>query len=381
MFFTIGLAQKAYIEKKTSLIILWGLMLFATALFHLFPAVIAMMVLGIYFLIHTIKENFKNIKELLIFVLLGMPAVIFSLHFILGNSEGFQFNQTEVAQLLKGLWLALPLVTIDTLETSYSIAFNVIFGLALVLTFYERFKKDLVLQTNDFAILAGVLVLVLYFLLPDKMATGGFLTMRLLLCFYLLMGLWVSLNSRFSILTLILGLAFITVNLVKLPYQLTKAKELSADAVAISEALDYIPLGSTLLPLNYSYHWLHYNIGLYLGAEKKIVVLDNYEASTTHFPVIWKEEVFPGELLGDFGTSNRPKLLIEQYEDFSGKTVDAIVRWKHSYDQDDEATLYTDSILEFLFYPEFTSEDGSVEVHLRKKLEVNSNFGINKSTN
>src|SRR5690606_19464068 len=107
-------------------------------------------------------------------------------------------------------------------------------------------------------------------------------------------------------------------------------------------------------------------IGLYPGGEKPLIILDNYEASTTHFPVKWKEESFPGELLGDFTTNNRPLLEIKPYEDFSGHKVDAVVRWQHDYSISDSLTLLTDSLLAAEFVPVYSSEDKKVEVHLRK---------------
>ncbi|WP_417613331.1 hypothetical protein [Owenweeksia hongkongensis] len=368
MFFTIGLAHRAYIKGTWISALAWGMMLFITALFHLFPAMVAMMALGIYFLIQLIQERFKNIKTVLPFVVLGLPSVIFCLQFILGNSESFQFNQTELHQQLKGIYLALPIVTIDGKETYYSVMYNVIFALSLIAVFAYRLRKKRSFQLIDFLFITGLLLLALYFILPDSMATGGFLSLRFSLCFFLAWGFWLVLNAKTNIITLILGLAFIAVNLYKLPYQLGKAKELEEDAQQIMEAEAYIPEGSTVLPLNYSYHWLHYHIGLYLAADKNLVVLDNYEAYAVHFPVKWKEETWPQNSLGDFGKSHRPKVEISAYEEYSGKTVDCVVRYGHSYDMDDASTLYTDSLLAVEFYPAFTSDDKMVEVHLRKGL-------------
>lgn len=366
MFFTIGLAHRAYKKGTWASAIGWGVMLFLTAIFHLFPAMVAMMTLGIYFLVRLIQERFSNLKSVLPFVLLGLPTVVFCLRFIVGNSEPFQFNQTELHQQLKGIYLALPIVTIDGKETYYSVMYNVIFALSLIAIFVQRIREKRGFQLLDFTFMTGVLLLALYFILPDSMASGGFLSLRLSLCFFLLWGFWLVLNAKTNLVTLILGLAFIAVNLYKLPYQLMKAEELEEDALQIMEAEAYIPEGSTVLPLNYSWHWLHYHIGLYLAADKDLVVLDNYEAYAVHFPVMWKEETWPLNSLGDFGKSHRPKVEIAAYEEFSGKTVDCVVRYGHSFDMDDASTLYTDSLLQVEFYPAFTSEDKMVEVYLRK---------------
>jgi hypothetical protein len=121
------------------------------------------------------------------------------------------------------------------------------------------------------------------------------------------------------------------------------------------------------VPLNYSDHWLHYNIALYLGAEKEVIVLDNYEASTNHFPVMWDERVYTDQSLGDVFTSNRPTLYIRRYEEATGIKIDAVVRWKHSFEMKDAATRHTDSVLNHHFKLAYFSPLGSAELYLRKE--------------
>jgi len=59
----------------------------------------------------------------------------------------------------------------------------------------------------------------------------------------------------------------------------------------------------TLIPFffadNYLWQGLHYCN--YLGGEKSIVILNNYEASVRYFPVIWNDAKLPDVVIGNMG--------------------------------------------------------------------------------
>lgn len=135
----------------------------------------------------------------------------------------------------------------------------------------------------------------------------------------------------------------------------------------MAEVLPFLEDGNTLVPLNYSDHWLHYNMGLMLGADKEIVVLDNYEAATDHFPVMWNERVYTDQGLGDVFTSNRPTLFIRRYEEATGIKINEVVRWMHNVEMQDAATRHTDSVLARFFNPVYICPSGNVELYLRKE--------------
>lgn len=117
-------------------------------------------------------------------------------------------------------------------------------------------------------------------------------------------------------------------------------------------------------------YWFRYERSIFiLLTEKELVVLDNYEASTTHFPVKWKTGKHPADLLGNFTTSNRPLLPIEPYEKATGEKIDAVVRWKYHEGLSDSWTLMTNKLLEEEFEKVHVSENNDVEMNLRKMTE------------
>ena len=343
-----------------------SILMFVTTVFHLFAAAIGVICIGVFLIIQLLVEGKKRWNSFLWTVLALLPAVAFALFFVLQNTGDFHFNEKPFSELWHGVLKGWPLITVDTIETKYSEPFNIILLAGLLIGVFFRTRKKVPFGCIDFAWISTLLFLGLYFVMPDKLASGSFVSMRLLLAAFLFAALTIALFLQRHVLGYVLMFSVVVLNLIMVRYHYNKAAELSRDVEAVVSANEYIPVGSTVVPLNYSYHWLQYNIGLYPGGEKKLIILDNYEASTSHFPVIWRESAFPGDRLGDFGFSKRPELKIKPYEDFSRQRVDAVIRWAHDYSMEDRATAITDSILREMFVPTYISGDGKVEVHLRK---------------
>ena len=53
-----------------------------------------------------------------------------------------------------------------------------------------------------------------------------------------------------------------------------------------------------MLPLNYSDNWLVKHFSNYLGVEKPMIILENYESDKGYFPVNWNRKSKPNLLVG-----------------------------------------------------------------------------------
>ena len=67
----------------------------------------------------------------------------------------------------------------------------------------------------------------------------------------------------------------------------------------IIEASFQIEPNSSVLPINDNNYWINGHISNYLGIDKPMIILENYEADLNHFPLIWNREVLPIFHLGD----------------------------------------------------------------------------------
>lgn len=105
--------------------------------------------------------------------------------------------------------------------------------------------------------------------------------------------------------------------------------------------------GSVVLPLNYSNNWYYSNYASYLGVEKEIILLDNYEVATPHFPLRWKRDFDP-EIIGDFTKSSRPCINVDSFEEQTGKQIDYVSTFMKT-ELKDSCTVQVDLFLNKYF--------------------------------
>lgn len=366
LFFSIGAYFSIESSAKPIRYLRFGALLFLTAYFHLFAAVLVMMVLAVQVLISHFRNRQNQFRKPFWAGVFTLPTVVFCGVFILGNSsDAFSWNQAEMTDQLKSIWEGVAIITLDMHEKKASIPFNIMLAMGLLLGIYHRIRYR-GLGAWDFSLFTAGLCLILYFILPDEMASGGFVSMRLLLSFLLFLALWVVLTLRKSGFALLLMLGLIVQNSVVVAYHYREAKKLSDDVVQMVAVVPHIPEGSVVVPINYSPHWLQYNLGLYPGAESPLIILDNYEASKSHFPVQWVDGQFPGDRLGNFTTSNAPLFKLEPFEGETGHRVDAVIRWKYHPGINDSLTLQTNALLDSAFTQVDIPSAKDIELHLRK---------------
>lgn len=369
MFFSIGAYFSIAATAKPIRYLKFGVLLFLTAYFHLFTAVLVLMAIGVHALVDALRNSKRNFRKAIWAGVASIPTLIFCGIFILGNSSGsFEWNNSALADQLKGIWEGAAIITLHSDEKQFTIPFNVLLAFGLLFGIYHLIRRRNI-EANYFALITAALCLLLYFILPDEMASGGFVSLRLLLSFLLFLALWVVLTMQKSTLALLLMLGFIFQNSVSVAYHYREAGKMSNEVAELMRVVPHIPEGSIVVPINYSPNWLHYNIMLYSGAEKPLIILDNYEASKSHFPVQWVDGAFPDGRLGNFTSSNAPLFKLEPYESETGFRVDAVIRWKYHPGINDALTQKTNALLDSAFTRIDIPAAKEVELHLRKKKE------------
>jgi len=155
---------------------------------------------------------------------------------------------------------------------------------------------------HSFWPLMVVVLLILYFTLPNSDGYAGYISTRVALLFFMFLILWLA-TAKFNKWFLVIvaaGSIFITFKFTA--YNSGAVKHLNDIAINCVTASQKIPENSVVLPINVSDHWLLPHFSNYLGAEKPLVILENYEASTGYFPVRWDEDSVPTTLLGNSTT-------------------------------------------------------------------------------
>ncbi len=133
----------------------------------------------------------------------------------------------------------------------------------------------------------------LYLFLPDSDGAAGYISTRLAWVSFLFLLLWISSLKLYR-----WGIGVAALVVLFSSFQLNifygKALKSLSDTARECETVGAsIPANSVVLPINHSDNWLHLHFSNYLGADKPLVILDNYEAGTGYFPVAWNRDQLP----------------------------------------------------------------------------------------
>ena len=164
---------------------------------------------------------------------------------------------------------------------------------------YSLISKRRLSITHKTWLLICLSTFFLLFLLPDRIGASGFISARLLLFFFIFLIIWLAAQPVPNWLKTVV---FITANIVNLLvifhnyHAQSENNEISKDITAISRHMeDY----SVVLPITYADNPMLTHISNYAGAEKPIVILENYEASVNQFPLTWNLKSLPTLKFGD----------------------------------------------------------------------------------
>ncbi len=317
-------------------------LLFACALCHPVPALVFVGYFGMAWLGEGAALRSDGWLRLL--PLLPASALVLAFVGVEGHAGQWQFPS------LAGQWASLlelqPLIAHNLVNQAWAARiYLVVLILASMACFIWR--KPGTPASRALGITA-LLLLFAYFITPASWATGGFIHVRLLLCALFMWVVWLgaSLPSKSATWRWML-LPVAIANVLLMRYNLQEARYHDARASALMEAVEHLPAGVVLVPLNYSQHWLHYNIGLYPSALKPGINLDNYEAYEPHFPVKWKAGMAPSGRLGPFGGSRNPAFSLQPYEAETGAQVEAVLAcFDAEFAEADSTTLATRALLE-----------------------------------
>jgi hypothetical protein len=342
---------------------------------HLFVLVIFLLFAAVFLIADTFftpEGNSRRVKRFLretsILLLVSLPALVLSFHFLIINTEKqFYSSPLDFKELLGWVLIIRPLITFKMDgEVPFAILIAVILLLLTGSTLYAVLKKKYAVKGNVW-IICSLLLLVLYFTLPNNLSTGGFVSMRLLLFFYLFLLIWFTSGYIHPVLKGLSVALVLWVSFYFLKYHRDGGYILSESAKEYYSLAAHIKENSIVLPLEYSDNWLHNNIAAYLGTTRNIFLLDDYDASSPHFPVTWKNNSeSPPVMLGKQFGSVPPCVDIDRYEKISGHGPDYITRWRYSPAIQDSCTISMNRQLEKNYTCIFISASGAAELFQKK---------------
>lgn len=369
LFWTLGLWIK-YKEKRTVRIILW-LMGLATLLYfsHLFVFILFAVIIFSLELSELLKEfNFKTvlIKFFYPWIILSPGIILFILFVFFNNAFSHAPSSfLPPRQLIKMLLEFHPIITLDyQRELLYARIISYAIGVLIILAIINGLRKNKSYYTHW--TLPLIVVLVLYFIFPDWIASGGYISIRWALFFLLMLIVWIA-SRELPVKQLFLPvMVILVIHTFFINYHHEQTKFLSRDAEELVKAEPYLEKNKVLLPLNYSTNWIQINHACYMATQKAIINLDNYEPTKPHFPLIWKKGEQVYDIMKKYGNRNPPCINIDAYERQTNHRIDYISQWYFNGDNSDSCSYIVMEELQKRFELIYHSENKKLLLYKRK---------------
>lgn len=351
-----------YIRKRNELrgwALLWmGLLFLLLYLSHLVVFAFALICLVVYILYQfielVVKRNKAEIRTQIFNVLkligVSLPALvltlIYAMHVFIMNGK-MANTDLPTERLFENLVVMRNLIGFDNvyenpLGTIVFFSFVAAMVYLLILFILKRRKGSKILANQNTKghyiwLLMSLLILVLYFFMPNTFGTGA-MSVRILVWFYFVFVLWISLQKMHWPVVLILLSAMFFTTIERNKIMNGNLEYLNSDVKEITSVGKLMEPNRVYYLLNYSDYWNHLHMGCYAGADIPSMYVLNPQCGG-HFPVIWNKKELPYVLLGDKSRHDLKRKWFSADSLHQIQVIDYVVVWGYgSFLYDTSAT-------------------------------------------
>lgn len=330
LFITSYYFAKYCIDIKIKSIFVLSLLLLAIYFSHVIIFLVSLLTLTVVILLKAqIKMDDSNIKLLnikdlynrtVVLLIAALPGIILAVIYLITIDSIEKGSRPDLNQLLNYLVDIRPLLTLCYCDSWSNLSHVLLslFGVLILSSIYMLIKNKVSCREGQLSIkipsknsslwfAVWFVFLFLFLILPNSIL----LTERLILLFYLFFIIWLA-SLQYPKILNIFSLAVIILLHVSFTIKhFEPMRDLSKDAEKIVSVSKKIKEDSIVLTFNYSNNWLHSHISGYLGSNKPIAILENYEAALKWFPVLWNMKVYQIDKLNGPGVDN--KVIASEY--------------------------------------------------------------------
>jgi hypothetical protein len=296
-----------WLKFKNNLVLsnIFTLMLVSTliCLSHLIIFILFVLVIIIYSIYDIIIQHklnqfiFPNVlKKIILQFFTILPGLIISINFILfsNSTNSSDKSYIPIKDLINSIKYIMPIKGIN--YDGYNVSgrlllyvFSILITYVTLVNIFSLLKEKRFALKNPIWILLSVMILFLYFTLPDSNGfIIGFVSSRLLLIFFLFIIIALAFQKVPVNLKTILFLTINLTNILIIYHNYKSTKQGCNLANEINAISNVIPSYSTVFVINESDNHLHEHLSNYLGCDKPLIITENYEATMGHFPLRWK---------------------------------------------------------------------------------------------
>ncbi|MFN8287307.1 MAG: hypothetical protein U0V74_11160 [Chitinophagales bacterium] len=318
----------------------FGLLVYAT---HIIGwLIIAAILLGSFLV--NLTYNLKTFRQHWFAVSLSaLGPIVLSLYFAFGHSADAQHYPRSFAELWQAISTLAVLNMFSTTENWVSMGLVGLLLLLAITVVFIRLRSGIEFLPQDGFLVAAIILLLLYFLQPAFISMGGFWIGRFSWLPWLMLICWLGTQTYSKTLSLVISsiIAFLVLAqwYTRYPYQ----QKISAAEEDYLSAADKIPAGSVILPLSFCHGGLDEKLQPittdkalflhsfdYCGTTKPIINLANFEATTSWFPLQWKQQCSPFKTIGRNNNIEGmpPDVLLTAMEGAPCNTkIDYVITW------------------------------------------------------
>ena len=301
-FFGLGFFYKHYGRRR--FINYFSLFLISLCLYLSHPLLlfIWLLCLFIVFLNFTFKSylidktiSINRILKLAIYTFISLlPVLILGLKYYLmqAPTQGIRVSFLELIKwILKTRTLMSLVIEYEHTYTILLFCIFIILGISFIFNFINKKTRNeayLSFKKSIFIASICILLLLFYFILPDQMAQGAYVSSRFNLLFFFFFIIFFSFfkTKKWILISTIFFMFFIHFTL--LNYHNKVMTPLNECAEEMFECNKRIKENSTVMCVNKTGNWLQEHTSNYAGLKKGIILSDNYEAHLGYFPLTWR---------------------------------------------------------------------------------------------
>lgn len=221
----------------------------------------------------------------------------------------------------------------------------VVLGLS-VLTIQGRLSGCARLHRGDSLVGVAGGMLLFYLLVPAHMAGGGYIAERMGVMIYVVVLLWLGVQSHPAAVVRLFRVAAVALTLALLLVRATSYGEINRLVAEYKAASDHVQLNTTLYSLSFAHAGrdVHGGKGAfaikpflhaagYIAAERGAVLVNNYEGSLPYFPVQFRPEYRPDPYFEVQDAAGVPHVDLRGYALQTGAPVDYVLLWDQGGDE------------------------------------------------
>ena len=361
LFLTLGYWYK----HKNSLNLRKGIILSLLVTAVYFSHLFTFLLLGLSFVIfilwdlffdkanHPLKETFR--QQLYYLTGIFSVPIILAIDFFLHTTaaENTIRQRYTVSELCQRLFEVRAVICWSYAhEKQYTegigICLLVLIASLLVFYFFSIIRSKIRFKEKNSALKAvwlflSIVLLIFLFIIPNGLSPGMF-SDRLEILFFLFLVIWISIQKIPSVIMAVPVVTMLVLHFIlvffyqrQIEFQNSESKEWEQIGRDIGE-------NRTVLSVSNSKNWIDGHYSCYMGVDKPLIILNDYEAELKWFPLIWNTDSVPDFYLGDLPQDgfcywwyHNPKNSIEK--------IDYVVRSLNQTNDNNVCNLRIDSVL------------------------------------